>query len=57
MLAKLKADGKLEVRQEGSHRQFRHPVKPGRVTVTVHGLSQHIKPKTLNAILKQAGWK
>ena len=32
----LEADGWLEVRSKGSHRQFRHPTKPGRVTVAVH---------------------
>ncbi|WP_044563669.1 type II toxin-antitoxin system HicA family toxin [Azospirillum sp. B4] len=29
----LEADGWYEVAQEGSHVQFKHPSKPGRVTV------------------------
>jgi len=29
----LHADGWFEVAQKGSHKQFRHPTKPGRVTV------------------------
>jgi len=29
----LHADGWIEVAHKGSHRQFRHPIKPGRVTV------------------------
>lgn len=29
----LKADGWYEVAQRGSHVQFKHPTKPGRVTV------------------------
>jgi predicted RNA binding protein YcfA (HicA-like mRNA interferase family) len=29
----LLKDGWTEVGQKGSHKQFRHPVKPGRVTV------------------------
>ena len=29
----LKADGWVKVAQKGSHQQFRHPVKKGRVTV------------------------
>ncbi|MGH7100535.1 MAG: type II toxin-antitoxin system HicA family toxin, partial [Stellaceae bacterium] len=31
----LEADGWREVRSKGSHRHFRHPVKPGTVTVAV----------------------
>ena len=26
-------DGWYQVAQKGSHRQFKHPVKPGRVTI------------------------
>jgi len=29
----LKRDGWLEVKQGGSHRQFKHPTKKGRVTI------------------------
>jgi predicted RNA binding protein YcfA (HicA-like mRNA interferase family) len=29
----LRADGWFEVAQAGSHKQFKHPVKAGRVTV------------------------
>jgi len=52
----LEDDGWTQVRQRGSHRQFRHPVKPG--TVTVAGKpGVDMPPGTLNAILKQAGLK
>jgi len=52
----LERDGWELRRQRGSHRQFRHPVKPG--TVTVAGKSSvDIPPGTLNSILKQAGLK
>jgi len=52
----LEEDGWAQVRQTGSHRQFRHPVKLG--TVTVAGKpSVDMPPGTLNAILKQAGLK
>ena len=52
----LEEDGWIQVRQRGSHRQFRHPVKLG--TVTVAGKpSVDMPPGTLNAILKQAGLK
>jgi len=40
----------------GSHRQFRHPTKPGRVTVPGKP-NDDLAPGTLNSILKQAGLK
>ena len=56
LLRQLAADGWVQVRQTGSHRQFHHPTKPG--TVTVAGkASLDIPPGTLNNILKQAGLK
>ncbi len=53
----LEADGWYVVAQRGSHRQYKHPVKPGRVTVAVHSLSDQLRPGTLNSIRKQAGLK
>ena len=56
LLKQLAADGWVQVRQKGSHRQFHHPTKPG--TVTVAGkASLDIPPGTLNNVLKQAGLK
>ena len=52
----LEADGWVHIKTQGSHRQFRHPVKKGRVTVNgskSYVLSQFL----LNSIFKQAGWK
>jgi predicted RNA binding protein YcfA (HicA-like mRNA interferase family) len=44
------------VATRGSHRQFKHPAKPGRVTVA--GKPGHdLAPGTLSSILKQAGLK
>lgn len=52
----IEADGWREVRIRGSHRQFRHPSKPG--TVTVAGKPNvDVPPGTLNSVLKQAGLK
>ncbi|HZF13915.1 MAG TPA: type II toxin-antitoxin system HicA family toxin [Thermoanaerobaculia bacterium] len=52
----LEEDGWRLARTKGSHRQFRHPIKPG--TVTVSGKpSLDLPPGTLNSILKQAGLK
>lgn len=41
---------------KGSHRQYVHPKKKGKVTVSYHG-KKEVPPKTLNSILKQAGLK
>ncbi len=53
----LEADGWFVVRQKGSHKQFKHSLKLGTVTVAVHSLSDDLSPATLNSILKQAGLK
>lgn len=56
MLRLLKDDGWDQVRQRGSHRHFRHDLKPG--TVTVPGKpSDTLHPKTEASILRQAGLK
>lgn len=54
LLIRLRADGWYLVRTRGSHRQFRHPVKPGLVTMAGHGKDE-VAPRTLKSILKQAG--
>ncbi len=48
----LRADGWFEVRQVGSHKQFRHPEKQGKVTVLVH--RGDLDPKTVRSIFRQA---
>ena len=55
LLRLLKNDGWREKDQKGSHLQLEHPVKKGKVTVSVHG--GDIPKGTLNAILKQSGLK
>jgi predicted RNA binding protein YcfA (HicA-like mRNA interferase family) len=52
----LESDGWQNVRTKGSHRQFKHPVKKGLVTVAGHP-SEDLAPGTLNSVLKQAGLK
>jgi len=56
VLKMLERDGWFQVSQRGSHRQFKHTEKPGRVTVA-GPRKQEIHPKTLATILKQAGLK
>lgn len=50
----IEEDGWYLVRTKGSHRQFKHPHKTGKVTVAGH-LNDVIPPGTLGHILKQAG--
>lgn len=52
----LKADGWHLVATRGSHRQFRHSEKKGRVTVN-GSLSDVLSQELLNSIFKQAGWR
>ncbi len=53
VIKKLKEDGWCEVNVVGSHHQFKHPTKPGRVTVK--DPCKDIPLKTLKSIEKQAG--
>ena len=56
LLNLLENDGWSLSRMRGSHRQYKHPFKPG--VVTVAGKPSADVPKgTLNAILKQSGIK
>jgi predicted RNA binding protein YcfA (HicA-like mRNA interferase family) len=51
----LIADGWYLVSINGSHHNYKHPVKPGRVTIPFHG--GDIPKGTLASIYKQAGIK
>lgn len=52
----LEKDGWFLAMTKGSHRQYKHPDKPGRVTVAGHP-NHDLAPGTLNSILKQAELK
>ena len=52
----IEADGWYLVATKGSHRQYKHPSKPGRVTIAGHP-GDDLAPGTLNSILKQAQLK
>lgn len=54
MLRLLQKDGWYLVTTRGSHRQYKHPDKPGRVTVSGKP-SDDLAPGTLNSILNQSG--
>ena len=55
IIRQLEADGWFLARVKGSHHQFKHPSKPG--LVTVKHPDSDIPAGTLNSIRKQAGWK
>jgi predicted RNA binding protein YcfA (HicA-like mRNA interferase family) len=55
IVKRLKADGWYQVAQEGSHKQFKHPAKPGRVTVPFP--RKDVPLGTLRSIEKQSSIK
>jgi predicted RNA binding protein YcfA (HicA-like mRNA interferase family) len=55
IIKKIKADGWAEVSVAGSHHQFKHPSKPGRVTVPHPDADVAIG--TIKSIERQAGIK
>lgn len=56
VLRLLREDGLRLVATRGSHRQFKHPSKPGRVTVAGKR-GDHLAAGRLASILKQARLK
>ena len=56
ILRTIQDDGWYLVATRGSHRQFKHASKPGRVTVAGKP-GDDLAPGTLNSILKQSGLK
>lgn len=54
IIRRLRADGWYLVRTKGSHRQYRHPARPGLVTIA-HPYKA-IPLGTLRTIFRMAGW-
>jgi predicted RNA binding protein YcfA (HicA-like mRNA interferase family) len=52
----IEEDGWFLVATRGSHRQYKHPIKPGRVTIAGHP-SLDMAKGTQNSIFKQAQLK
>ncbi|PAA29229.1 MULTISPECIES: type II toxin-antitoxin system HicA family toxin [Pseudomonas] len=52
LITALEADGWYLVRSKGSHHHFKHPTKPG--LVTIPHPKKDLLTKTINSILKQA---
>ena len=57
IITALRKDGWVEVRQTGSHKQFKHSAKHGTVTVPYHGDNAEIKGALLASISRQSGVK
>jgi predicted RNA binding protein YcfA (HicA-like mRNA interferase family) len=53
IIRRLRDDGWFEVAHVGSHKQFKHATKPGRVTVPAP--RKDVPAGTLRSIEKQAG--
>lgn len=53
----IEADGWYLKNQRGSHKQYSHPLKPGKVTVPDHGKNSELDHEVVASILKQAGLK
>lgn len=56
VIALIQKDGWILVTIKGSHRQFKHPLKKGRVTIAGNA-GDDVAKGTLNSILKQASLK
>ena len=56
LIRPLERDGWRLARTKGSHRQYKHPEKPGIVTIAGHE-GEELAPGTLDSVLKQAGLK
>jgi predicted RNA binding protein YcfA (HicA-like mRNA interferase family) len=54
VIKRLKSEGWKLISSRGSHHQFKHPTKPGRVTVP-HP-KKDLPKGTLKSIALQAGW-
>jgi len=48
-------DGWVFDRSSGSHRQYKHPIKRGTVTVPFHGSNKEVPPWMVKSVKRQAG--
>ena len=56
VLKLIEKDGWFLLRTRGSHRQYKHPIKKGLVTIPGKP-NDELAPGTLNSIFRQAGLK
>ena len=55
MIKIIELDGWVLYTQKGSHKQYKHPIKKGRVTIPDHGQNEVLEHKMVKPILNQAG--
>jgi len=56
LIKRVSDDGWIHVRTTGSHLHFKHPTKPGVVTIPSGGKeNRDVAPGTMRSILRQAG--
>jgi len=55
MIKLIEQDGWYLYSQKGSHKQYKHPLKKGRVTIPDHGKNEVLEHLIVKSILKQAG--
>lgn len=53
LIVLIESDGWEMDRQRGDHRQYKHPIKHGLVTIS-GSMDDMVRPGTLSSILKQA---
>ncbi len=56
IIGRLRRDGWVLVSTEGDHRQYRHPTKPGKVTVA-GAMNDDLQEGTWKSVQRQAGWR
>ena len=56
VMARLRAEGWLLVRQKGSHRPYKHPIFGRLVTLAGHE-NEDLHPGAEASVFKQTGWK
>ncbi len=56
MIKVIESEGWYLVTTKGSHRQYKHPDQPGRITIAGH-LTDDLAPGTMNSIFKQMKFK
>jgi len=55
MIKMIEQDGWFLYAQQGSHKQYKHLVKKGRVTIPDHGKNDDLDHRVVKSIMKQAG--
>ena len=52
---KIKKDGRYLDSIESSHHHYKHPTKPGKVTIPFHTKPKDLSVRVVKSILRQAG--